>query len=104
MDTNLRFAETLAAEISPANWKASGMSNVKLRSFMPPGESLDLLARVDEKSAILSPFLWKRKEGKDATAVPGFISGVLFDFLASTHPCPATVPTSEKSPSPAWEW
>ena len=64
MDTNLRFAETLASEISPANWKASGMSNVKLRAFMPPGESLDLLARVDEKSADSLTIFVETKRGK----------------------------------------
>jgi len=59
MDANLRLAATLAAELPTANglpWQLRAVSNVKLRAFTPPGETLELEARLserDEKTARL---------------------------------------------------
>jgi 3-hydroxymyristoyl/3-hydroxydecanoyl-(acyl carrier protein) dehydratase len=52
MDANLRLAATLASELPVANgepWKLRSISNVKLRAFTPPGETLELEARLDER-------------------------------------------------------
>ncbi len=54
MDTNRKFAETLASEIplekTGHSWKVSRMGNVKIRAFTPPGEALELRAKIDEKT------------------------------------------------------
>ena len=53
MDANLRLAASLAAELPVENgdgWKLRSVSNVKLRAFTPPGESLELEARLDERT------------------------------------------------------
>ncbi len=53
MNANLRLAAELAAELPPPataglRWTLRGVSDVKLRSFIPPGEKLELEARVRE--------------------------------------------------------
>ncbi len=54
MNTTLEFAETLTSEIptdqSGSIWKVSSMKNVKIRAFTPPGEALELRAKIDEKT------------------------------------------------------
>ncbi len=68
MDANLRFANTLMQEVAcPDNsqaWRATGMSNVKLRAFMPPGEMLDLQARVDENNGQSATVFVESRRGK----------------------------------------
>src|SRR5262249_22542829 len=60
MHTNLQLAAQLAAELpTPANggrWTLQSIRDVKLRAFTPPGETLDLEARMQEtngRSALL---------------------------------------------------
>ena len=61
MDKNLQLAATLAAEIpAPAGagrWALKSVSDVKLRAFIPPGQTLEIEAKLkqrSEDSAILS--------------------------------------------------
>jgi len=68
MDTNLRFAETLVTEIHPDKsepvWKVVHMSDVKIRAFTPPGEVLELRARVDEETESSLTIFIETKNGK----------------------------------------
>tara|TARA_R110000850_G_scaffold261695_11_gene389838 strand:- start:4561 stop:5031 length:471 start_codon:yes stop_codon:yes gene_type:complete len=49
MDLNLRFLSSLVDQLpGEGSWKAIGMTDVKLRAFMPPGEELALRAEVEE--------------------------------------------------------
>ena len=52
MDKNLELAAGLAAELPPpaagGQWKMKSVSDVKLRAFIPPGQSLDLETKVKE--------------------------------------------------------
>ena len=54
MDTNQKFAETFVAEIptgkSAQVWKVSRMEDVKIRAFTPPGEALEMRAKIGEKT------------------------------------------------------
>ncbi len=54
MDMNQKISEALASEIptdeSGRIWKVSHMANVKIRAFTPPGEALELRAKIDEKT------------------------------------------------------
>ena len=55
MNLNLQLAATLAAEI-PGRWRLAAVQDVKLRGFIPPGETLELTARlgeVDSASALI---------------------------------------------------
>ncbi len=68
MDTNQKFAETLAAEISTDKpdqiWKVSRLENVKIRAFTPPGEGLELQAKIDEKTEDSLTIRIETKKGK----------------------------------------
>lgn len=49
MRVNLMLVEELAATFpGDGSWRATGMKDVKLRAFMPPGEILTLQAEVEE--------------------------------------------------------
>ena len=54
MHANLQLAAALAAEFPPepngTRWALRKISDVKLRAFTPPGETLDLEARWDQRS------------------------------------------------------
>lgn len=50
MNLKLAFALELAGEVDPAvSWRPAAACDVKLRSFMPPGEVLDLRAEVESR-------------------------------------------------------
>lgn len=49
MTVNLAFVQELADTLpGKGRWQAEGMKDVKLRAFMPPGETLTLQANVEE--------------------------------------------------------
>jgi 3-hydroxymyristoyl/3-hydroxydecanoyl-(acyl carrier protein) dehydratase len=61
MHTNLQLAARLAEELPPpatgARWTLSAVSNVKIRTFSPPGEILEVevqLKKCSEDSALMS--------------------------------------------------
>lgn len=65
MDAKLRFVEKLAETLAGGgNWKADGMSDVKLRAFMPPGESLGLQAEVEEIEGDKATIFVQSRRGK----------------------------------------
>jgi 3-hydroxymyristoyl/3-hydroxydecanoyl-(acyl carrier protein) dehydratase len=49
MNLNLQLAAALAAEI-PGRWELRTVSDVKLRSFIPPGEQLELEAKLGART------------------------------------------------------
>ena len=49
MNLNLQLASALAAEI-PGHWELRTVSDVKLRSFIPPGEQLELEAKLGART------------------------------------------------------
>lgn len=68
MHQNLQMANALVSEI-PAprggRWHLKSVSDVKLRSFIPPGENLQLEARLGEHTAdVLTVIVEARKEKK----------------------------------------
>ncbi|MEM6915870.1 MAG: hypothetical protein AAF491_04815, partial [Verrucomicrobiota bacterium] len=64
MNLNLRFVQKLAETLDGGLWKAKGMKNVKLRAFMPPGESLSLSAEVEEIEGDKATILVQSRRGK----------------------------------------
>lgn len=67
MDANLRLAATLAAELPVENgghWKLQAVSNVKLRAFTPPGETLELEVRLDERAEKTARLIVEIRKGK----------------------------------------
>ncbi|MEM1442261.1 MAG: hypothetical protein AAGF67_07965 [Verrucomicrobiota bacterium] len=64
MNLNLRFVEKLAETLEGGSWVAKGMSNVKLRAFMPPGEHLSLSAEVEEIEGDKATILVQSRRGK----------------------------------------
>ena len=65
MDLKLGFALGFAKEVdSDASWKASAACDVKLRSFMPPGEVLDLKAEVESRDEDLLRVIVTTRKGK----------------------------------------
>jgi 3-hydroxyacyl-[acyl-carrier-protein] dehydratase len=54
MHMNLQLAAALAAELPPpanGQWTLRSLRDVKLRAFIPPGELLELEAKVNERAA-----------------------------------------------------
>lgn len=53
MNLNLQLAALLAGEVpsTGAGWKLQTISDVKLRAFTPPGETLECEAAVSDHSA-----------------------------------------------------
>ena len=70
MNLNLGFAIDLASEgIADASlWKPVRMSDVKIRSFMSPGETLDLKATIDERDGGLVRVTVETRKGKRLTS------------------------------------
>lgn len=65
MDANLRFVSALAETFpGEGRWEAVGMMDVKLRAFMPPGESLNLLAETEEISGDKATVFVQSRRGK----------------------------------------
>jgi len=66
MDANLRLAAMLASELPAANnlpWQLRAVSNVKLRAFTPPGETLELEARLDERDEVTARLIVVIRKG-----------------------------------------
>lgn len=63
MNLKLGFALEFARGMG-GNWKASAACDVKLRSFMPPGEVLDLKAEVDSRDDDLLRVIVTTRKGK----------------------------------------
>jgi len=55
MNSNLELAAALTAQLPPpatgGRWRLCGMADVKLRAFTPPGEMLEIEARLNQLSA-----------------------------------------------------
>lgn len=70
MNLNLRFALELAAELpgEGEDWKATRMSDVKIRSFMEPGTELGMMAHVDEVDETTARILVETRRGKRLTS------------------------------------
>ncbi|MDF1858600.1 MAG: hypothetical protein P1U87_00220 [Verrucomicrobiales bacterium] len=65
MNLNLQFVSSLAETLpGGGNWKATGMSDVKLRAFMPPGEELSLQAQVEEIEGDKATIFVQSRKGK----------------------------------------
>ncbi|MEX2581425.1 MAG: hypothetical protein WD342_20380 [Verrucomicrobiales bacterium] len=66
MNLNLRFALDLASESSggAGAWKPLRMTDVKLRSFLEPGDRLDLAARVEESGEDTAKIVVEARKGK----------------------------------------
>ncbi len=65
MNLNLQFVESLAATLAgKGTWIATGMTSVKLRAFMPPGETLSLSAEVEEIEGDKATILVQSRRGK----------------------------------------
>jgi 3-hydroxymyristoyl/3-hydroxydecanoyl-(acyl carrier protein) dehydratase len=67
MHLNLQLVAALAAEIpAPAGgrWNLKSVSDMKLRAFIPPGESLELEARLDERADDSAMVIVETRKGK----------------------------------------
>ncbi len=65
MNLKLGFALEFAEEIEPgATWKPVAACDVKLRSFMPPGETLDLKAEVESRDGDRLRVIVTTRKGK----------------------------------------
>lgn len=84
MHVNLRLAATLAAEIPPpaggGPWQLRAISDLKLRAFIPPGEKLEIEARLGSC------------QGDSATVIVTTRSGNQTMGGARVHLRPAEVP------------
>lgn len=70
MNLNLGFTADLVAEADSgaSTWKPVRMSDVKLRSFMPPGEILELKATVEEREVDRVRVIVETRKGKRLTS------------------------------------
>ena len=65
MNLKLGFALDFAKEVEPdTTWKPAAACDVKLRSFMPPGEVLDLKAEVESRDESLLRVIVTTRKGK----------------------------------------
>ena len=68
MNANLGLAATLAAQLpTPATggkWVVRGVSDVKLRAFTPPGETLEIEARLNQLSTDAATLSVEMRKGK----------------------------------------
>jgi 3-hydroxymyristoyl/3-hydroxydecanoyl-(acyl carrier protein) dehydratase len=68
MNANLELAATFAAQLpAPASggrWRACGVSDVKLRAFTPPGETLEVEARLTQLSTDAATMKVETRKGK----------------------------------------
>lgn len=79
MHTNLQLAAMLLGEVaSPAagSWTPRMISDMKLRAFIPPGETLEVEARIEELSAESAELFVATRQGKRlaGSARVGFVS------------------------------
>ena len=63
MNVNLQLAAALAAEI-PGRWQLRSVHDVKLRAFIPPGENLELEAKLDEREGDSVFIIVETRKGK----------------------------------------
>ena len=70
MNLHLGFAKELVSELVGADtvWIVSSITDVKLRSFMPPGEVLDLKASVEEHDGPSVRVVVETRRGKRLTS------------------------------------
>lgn len=79
MNLKLGFALDFAKEVeSGPDWKASAACDVKLRSFMPPGEILDLKAELESRDEGLLRVIVTTRKGKRLN------SSAKFELVRST--------------------
>jgi len=68
MRSNLELAAALAVRLAPpaagGRWKLRGMLDVKLRAFTPPGERLEIEARLTQQSANAATLNVETRKGK----------------------------------------
>jgi len=68
VNSNLELAATLAAQLPPPTsgrrWVLRGMSDVKLRAFTPPGETLELEVRLNQLSTSAASMSVETRKGK----------------------------------------
>jgi len=64
MDLNLRFLSGLIDQLEGGSWGVDGMRDVKLRSFMPPGENLSLTGKIEEIDEDRATILVQSRRGK----------------------------------------
>lgn len=68
MHANLELAADLVSEITQASmgrtWRPQGISNMKLRAFITPGEILELEARLEESSDYAAELMVETRRGK----------------------------------------
>ena len=64
MDLKLKFVADLIANLDGGPWAVVGMQDVKLRSFMPPGEVLELFGKVDKIDGEQASILVQSRKGK----------------------------------------
>jgi 3-hydroxymyristoyl/3-hydroxydecanoyl-(acyl carrier protein) dehydratase len=68
MNSNLELVAALAAQLSPPSagqrWALRGVSDVKLRAFTPPGETLEIEARLNQRSADAATVNVETRKGK----------------------------------------
>lgn len=68
MHANLELAAHLVSEIIPApvgkTWRPRAISDMKLRAFIPPGELLELEARLEESSERAAELLVETRRAK----------------------------------------
>jgi len=68
MNANLELvaalAERMAAPSAGSKWVLQGVSNVKLRAFTPPGESLEIEARLEQISSKAAMVNVETRNGK----------------------------------------
>jgi 3-hydroxymyristoyl/3-hydroxydecanoyl-(acyl carrier protein) dehydratase len=68
MNSNLELAATLGAQLPPpapgGRWALRGMSDVKLRAFTPPGETLEVEVRLNQLSANAATVNVETRKGK----------------------------------------
>ncbi len=66
MHSNLQLSAALAKELEPPDsgaWVLTAVSDVKLRSFTPPGEILECEVRLDEHSDTSARLTVETKKG-----------------------------------------
>lgn len=70
MNLNLGFAIDLASERggTDSRWTAQAMTDVKIRSFMAPGEILDLKATIEEEESDFVRVFVETRKGKRVTS------------------------------------
>ena len=68
MHASLELAARLVNEITPTSagtiWRPRAISDMKLRAFIPPGEALELEARLKESSEHVAELVVETRQGK----------------------------------------